>query len=110
MSTQLLIINGEKQKGAGYHNINTGIQTFEFQFSNWTGDLKIQATLALDPSEADWFDVVLTSISAGSPVVFDRDSTDYDSAVFANAKGNFVWLRAVGTTDTGTIVKIQYNH
>ena len=110
MSNQILIINSEKQKGAGYHNINSGIQTFEFEFSNWTGDLKIQASLALDPSEIDWFDVNLTSVLTGAPLVFDRDSTDYDSTIFANAKGNFVWVRAVGTTDTGSIVKIQYNH
>jgi hypothetical protein len=110
MPTQNLTINGQKQKGAGYHNINTGIQTFEFQFSNWSGELKIQATLALDPTETDWFDVNLTNVNDGSPLVIDRDSTDYDSSVFANAKGNFVWIRAVGTTDSGSITKIQYNH
>jgi hypothetical protein len=110
MPTQNLIINGEKQKGSGYHNINTGIQTFEFQFSNWTGELKIQGTLALDPLEKDWFDINLTNAQNGTPLVLDRDSTDYDSSVFANAKGNFVWIRAVGSTDSGTVVKIQYNH
>ena len=110
MPTQTLSLTGEKSKGAGYHNINTGIQTFEFNFTNWNGTLTVQGTLALDPKESDWFDLNLVNPLNNTPVVFDGDSTDYDSTIFANCVGNFVWIRAVVTADSGSVNYIRYNY
>jgi hypothetical protein len=111
MPTQTLSLNGERSKAAGYHNVNSGVQTFEFKFSNWTGLLEIQGTLALDPAEADWFTLNLVNPADNSiPVVFDRDSTDYDSTIYANCVGNFVWIRAAITTDSGSVDHIRYNY
>jgi hypothetical protein len=110
MPIQTLSLIGEKSKGAGYHNINSGIQTFELNFSNWTGSLSIQGTLVLDPTETDWFTINLKSPLDNSDVVFDQDSSDYDSTVFVNCVGNFVWIRAVITSDTGTVNYIRYNY
>ena len=110
MSTQTLSLTSEKLKGAGYHNINTGIQTFEFNFTNWNGALIVQGTLALDPQDSDWFTLNLVNPLDTSPVVFDSDSTDYDSTIYANCTGNFVWIRSLITTDSGTVNYIRYNY
>lgn len=110
MPTQLLTLDGTKNKGAGYHNVNSGIQTFEFSFSNWTGVLKLQATLILDPTENDWFDIVLTDPVTNNVIEFDLDSTDYDNTVVANSKGNFVWIRAANSTLNGSVTAIRYNY
>ena len=111
MPTQNLSLTSERSKAAGYHNINSGIQTFEFKFSNWTGILEIEGTLVLDPTEADWFTLNLTDpANSNNSIVFDRDSTDYDSVIYANCVGNFVWIRAKITTDTGAVDYIRYNY
>jgi hypothetical protein len=110
MPTQTLSLTREKLKGAGYHNINTGIQTFEFNFTNWSGALVVQGTLALDPTDSDWFNLNLVDPLTNNAVEFDSDSTDYDSTVFANCTGNFVWLRTDITTDSGTVNYIRYNY
>lgn len=110
MSTETLSLTGEQLKAAGYHNINSGIQTFEFNFSNWSGTLEIQGTLAVDPTELDWFTLNLTNPANNNSIAFDGDSTDYDSSVFANCVGNFVWIRAVINTDSGTVNYIRYNY
>lgn len=110
MPTTLITLDGTKNKGASYHNINSGVQTFEFNFVNWSGTLKIQGTLLLDPVESDWFDIAIRAADTNLPVVFDRDSTDYDSTIIAVAKGNFVWVRAVIDTDSGSVSSILYNY
>lgn len=110
MSTKILSLISEKSAGAGYHNINTGIQTFEFNFTNWSGTLTIQGTLALDPAEGDWFDLKLVSPLNNAPIIFDGDSTDYDATIFANCTGNFVWIRTAISTDSGTVNYIRYNY
>jgi hypothetical protein len=111
MTTINLSIAGDKSKAAGYHNINSGIQTFEFSFSEWAGLLEIQATLALDPNENDWFRLNLTDpANSHNNIVFDRDSTAHNSLIYANCLGNFIWIRAKITTDSGTVNYIRYNY
>lgn len=104
MTTQILPLSTEnstvKTKGSGYHRIGDGLHTFVASFSNWSGLLEIQATLSLDPAESDWFTVI----------TYGNDSSDYDSSVSQNVTGNFVWFRAVATTDTGTISNISYSY
>ena len=61
----------------------------------------MQGSLATDPDNAvDWFDIDGTSVGDGSSVV----STQY-----INFTGNFVWVRASTTVETGSVTKIQLN-
>lgn len=91
---------GERAKGPGYHRKDNALQTAMFDFSDFTGTVKLQATLALDPKNTDWFDIDLTEF------VGDQANTTYIS----NFYGNFVWIRAAYNVQGGSINEIRYNH
>ena len=50
-----------KSPAAGYYRNNNGVHTAVFEFDNFKGSVKIQATLELYPGDADWFDIVYDS-------------------------------------------------
>jgi hypothetical protein len=91
------------QKGDGYYNLGDGLHTAVLSFSDFVGTVSIQATLAISPTENDWFDV-------DSAVYTGTDSEKLDSSQFVNFQGNFVWVRAKGTLIDGTVTQIRYNH
>ena len=97
----------EKQKGAGYHKYNDGVHTAVFQFDNFKGSVKIQATLELYPGDSDWFDVSYDSITTPIDAI---DSTPLVEAVTATFTGKFVWIRAAYQLEEGTITEIRYNY
>lgn len=91
---------GERSKGPGYHRKDNALQTSIFDFSDFTGTVKLQATLALDPTNSDWFDI---------------DSTEFvgdqsNSTQLFNFYGNFVWIRAAYNVQSGSINEIRYNY
>lgn len=88
------------KKGSGYHMIDSGLHTVVVSFVNWSGELFIQATLVVEPTESDWFTVA----------TFGDASTDYDDAQTVNITGNYVWLRATGSITDGEITEIRYNY
>lgn len=98
---------GEKSKGAGYQKGNDGLHTIVFVLKNWSGEIRVQGTLALYPGEDDWFDLIDTD---GNTVVIGDGSSDYDDTQSVNTVGQFVWLRAVGTVSDGEITEIRYNY
>jgi hypothetical protein len=93
----------DKQKGAGYHRHNDGIHTVTYVFNNFKGTVKIQATLALYPGDADWFDVIGTEVGGDSSVIIAATK----SYTFI---GRFVWIRAAYNLQDGIITEIRYNH
>lgn len=99
MTTKTLLITSDKEPAAGYYQLDNALHTIVATFVNWSGLLEIQATLALDPAETDWFTVI----------TYGDDSSDYDSSVSQNITGNFVWFRAVTNTAEGEITLIQYS-
>ena len=58
----------------------------------------MQGTLAVDPVDADYFDIAGT------------EETSTDGGSFTNFTGNFVWVRAVVTYTSGTVQSILLNH
>jgi hypothetical protein len=70
----------------------------------------MQATLASDPVEADWFDVVNTTS------VMTENSVDYNNidvtvkSDFYNFTGNFVWVRGYVAIESGQVDSVFYNH
>ncbi len=97
----------EKQKADGYYNLGDGKHTVVFLFDNFKGAVKIQATLAVNPAEDDWFDVVYDS----NPVDLTAlDSTPLVNSAYRNFTGNFVWVRAGYILQEGTIREIRFNH
>ena len=90
-------------KGDSYYGYTDGIHTMQVMYSNFVGRFHIQATLAVVPTDSDWFDVIVDSSSglhAGSTawndagyVQFNADSPGNKSEAYT-FKGNFTWIRA----------------
>ena len=91
----------DKSKGDGYYSQPDGVHTVAYQVNaTMAGSIKMQGSLATDPTEDDWFDV------SGS--TFTADQSTLIST--ANFTGNFVWIRAKATSVTaGTISSVLIN-
>ena len=98
---------GNKCQGSSYHKLATSMHTIIVSFSNWSGELRFQGTLALYPAESDWFD--LKDLNNDSILLGDG-STDYDDSYAFSSIGNFVWIRAAYNVQNGTITSILYNY
>lgn len=93
----------DKAKGDGYFGSSDGLHTVTYTVvENFIGNIKIQATLAADPTEDDWFDVTDTTITYPFP---GENNTQY-----ANFTGLFVWIRAVVSIEQGALHSVNYNH
>lgn len=90
----------EKNIAAGYHRISSGIHTVVYDYDNFVGTLKLQASLSLYPGDNDWLTLAETELAVSNP------STDTFSTTFT---GNFVWLRAAYNVQDGTVNSITYN-
>jgi hypothetical protein len=114
----LVNVVGNKQKGAGYTNFLGGSHTISVSISNFTGRIYIEASLADNPTEQDWFSV---SVKDELPYVqFPLDpnnpsgsTTTYiggDTGTFAYTfVGNYVWIRARVNRDYLTPTPIDAN-
>ena len=106
-----LVYTSERVKGDGYYGSSDGVHTVMYTYdSNFIGTVTMQATLASDPVEADWFDIVdtttvLTDTSPSYNTINVTVSSDY-----YNFTGNFVWVRGYVAIDSGQVESIFYNH
>ena len=88
----------DKAKGDGYFSQPDGVHTVSYQVVNlgdstddFLGTVKMQGSLASEPTEDDYFDIDGTTLTSDQ-------STTISSFNFT---GNFVWVRAkVQTTNT----------
>ena len=104
VSTAGANIASEKKPGAGYHRKSDSLHTVVYSVNNLLGTVKLQGTLELYPVDADWFDITGTVLGNNQDVL---TSVQVSTANFA---GNFVWIRAVYTLQSGSITEIRYNH
>lgn len=115
-------LTGNKVKAAGYFGASNGQHTVALYINDFTGRIVVEASLANEPSEEDWF-----------PIEFDGDafiqypldpnnpsgSNGDTGTFFKNFVGNFVWVRArvdrtylqpiSGNPDLGSVKKILLN-
>ena len=96
-----------KQIGAGYYKNGSGLHTVYFEFNNFKGAVKMQATLNLNPADSDWFDI---SYDDSDVVLTALDSTPINNNAFCTFTGKFVFIRAAYQLEQGTITEIRYNH
>ena len=103
---------GTAVPGDSYYGYTDGIHTVAVYGSNLTGRISIQGTLATTPTEADWFDILLT----GMPY---KDYSAFTSVQGFTFVANLVYLRAkldrtsLGITDyttAGHVGKIYLNY
>ena len=101
-------VTGEKYKGDGYYGRSDGFHTVQYNISGFQGKIKMQATLAVNPVEADWFTLDTTEHET---IGFANDGPIATGAHIKNFTGNYVWVRAVESSWTdGTVNSIKLNH
>lgn len=95
---------GVPQKAANYYGGFGSLQTIAFFLDNFSGIIRIEASLESNPStEQDWFRV-------------DELDSTYDSSlstinISRNITGNFTWIRArVLDFYNGTIFKVMMSY
>lgn len=91
-------VTGDKYKGDGYYGRSDGLHTVQYSYTEFTGLISIQATLAIDPVEEDWFTVHTNALTQ-----------DSDSEIH-NFTGNYVWIRASVIYTDGSVNSIILNH
>jgi len=101
-----LVYTSYQEKGDGYYGSSVGLHTVMYTAnSNFVGTVTMQATLATDPQDADWFTV------DGTRVNYTRMNMRNTSTVDCfNFTGNFVWVRGQVMIDQGAVQSILYNH
>ena len=105
-------VTGDRIRADSYFGYTDGIHTVAIYGANLSGRIKIQGTLATTPTEADWFDILLT----GLPY---KDYTNFTGVEGFTFIANLVFLRAkldrtaLGITDytlAGHVGKIYLNY
>ena len=91
-------VTGEKFKGDGYYGRSDGLHTVQYTYDGVTGDIIIEATLAIDPVDEDWFEV------------HSYTATQESGSKIISFTGNYVWIRAAIVYTDGTLSSIVLNH
>ena len=109
--TTALTYIGDRVKGDGYYNGSGGFHTIQLQTTQFIGKFEMQASLASEPSSADWF----TVDTSGLLNEVNITSVQYQFATTAvktyNFIGNFIWVRPkISEFTAGTVNGIRYNH
>ena len=104
------LFNSIPEKGDGYFGSADGLHTVTYTVTNnFEGSLKMQATLATEPVDSDWFTVANSTVSYAFPIVPATTTTNY-----VNFTGNFVWVRAQVARSinqpNGSVLFVNYNH
>jgi hypothetical protein len=93
---------GDQYKGDGFYGWGDGLHTVCYNVSGFVGHLQIQASLATNPADSDFFNVDNT--------LYGDDTNPLTDVKIYNFTGNFVWIRVVGTFKAGTVISVLYNH
>ena len=88
-TTQQAEVIGDKVRADGWYGSRDGLHTIQINVSNFRGRIGIQASLADNPEEADWFNVNL----AGNMEHLIYECSESSTKAY-NFTGNFTWLRA----------------
>ncbi|MDA9993229.1 hypothetical protein N9E09_01040 [bacterium] len=93
---------GEAVPGDSYYGFTDGLHTIAIYGQDLTGRVKIQGTLATNPTDEDWFNVLID----GLPFKDYNEFTGVEGYTFT---ANLVFLRAIldrtslGQTDISTV-------
>jgi len=91
-------VTGEKFRGDGYYGRSDGFHSVQYSYEGLTGTIFIQATLAVEPSDADWFEIHSYAASQET------------ASKIINFTGNYVWIRALLEYTDGAVNSIALNH
>jgi len=103
-STETVV--GAVFKGDGYYGRSDGFHTVQYSLEGFIGTINIQAALAVDPTEDDWF-----SLAEAAHVSDSAEGVNSTGGFIYNFTGNYVWLRAnISNWTDGNITQILLNH
>ncbi len=97
-----LDVIGDAVPGDSYYGFTDGLHTIAVYGQNLTGRVKIQGTLATNPTDSDWFNVLID----GLPF---KDYNNFNGVEGYTFTANLVFLRAtldrtsLGKTDINTV-------
>jgi hypothetical protein len=95
-----------KVKGDGYYGSSDGIHTVAYSATRFfAGTITMQASLASEPVETDWFTVRDTTTTYATSNLRSTSTVDIH-----NFSGNFVWVRGHVQISEGGVLSIQYNN
>lgn len=87
----------DKVEGDSYYGYTDGLHTIAVSYNAYKGRIKIQGTLALEPTDSDYFDIQVQGglpASQGGYKQFPVSGTDGFTGVEAyTVEGNFTYLR-----------------
>ena len=88
---------GTSVKGDSYYGYSDGYHTVQVLYNQFVGRLRIQATLSLEPSDSDWFDIVPsttagTEFNSAGYVQFNSNNPADKSEAYT-FQGNFTYIR-----------------
>lgn len=119
-ATTALTINSNPIKGDGYYSNDNGLHTVQLTLTNFEGKIQIEASLATEPTNNDWFvsrlgtgtmsmdTTGLISETSINSVEYTTPTTDVK---VYNLVGNYVWLRAkISNWTEGTVNSIKINY
>jgi hypothetical protein len=96
----------DRVKGDGYFGGSDGFHTVMYTATPaFVGTVTMQATLASEPVESDWFNLVGTTSTYSLLNVRTTSTVDV-----YNFTGNFVWVRSQIAIGDGSVSNIRYNH
>lgn len=99
-------VTGVSLKGDGYYGRSDGFHTVQYSLESFVGTINIQATLAIEPTESDWFTLSETTHTSDS-----ASGSNSSNGFIYNFTGNYVWVRAkVSDWTDGNIGQILLNH
>jgi hypothetical protein len=84
---------GNSQPAAAYYLGNRDLQTINIGLLNCTGNIVIEASLATQPSDTDWFRVYELEANANAATNSDPQIAS-NASMYTNIDGNFVYMRA----------------
>ena len=98
----------DKLKGDGYYGRADGLHSVQYNVTGFIGKIVVQASLAVEPGDSDWFTINTTEHSN----LGDSTGSDNGGGSFIkNFTGNFVWVRTyVSDWTDGTINSLILNH
>jgi hypothetical protein len=100
----------EKKPAAGYHLTRENTHTAIYNITEFAGAIKLQGTLAIDPSDQDWFNINNTEFGGNVDTLKIGDSSILGTGVINTSFiGNFVWIRAAYNVQQGSISQIAFS-
>lgn len=104
--TGMLVYKSLKAKGDGYYGSSDGFHTVAYTAaSTFVGTVTMQASLAAEPTDLDWFNIPNTTSTYTTFNVRTTSTVDC-----YNFTGNYVWVRGHVSITDGAVEVIHYNH